>query len=321
MAEIIQRQDPEEFPSKVTGNGVRLQSREDEQDTRSRTNRTATRKATRPRTAQGKKRSKLNALKHGLFSKAVLLEKESQTEYSSLLNGLLDDLQPEGKLESVLVENLAALLWRKRRLLQAENADVSENITFTEIDSMWKRSVEAWEGSRAAIASGGLLKYCNNPLAVREARELLEGFRAIVVRLGFKENCRLLKKLYGQDQDGETPYGFSLHYELFAGLIRLAEEKDDTSDNAELREGMVALIDAEIERLADLEKALETIEQGRARYKTSAAVIPGQQSSDRLVRYEAHLSREIDRVLNRLERLQRIRKGHPLPPQLDVNIT
>jgi hypothetical protein len=37
--------------------------------------------------------------------------------------------------------------------------------------------------------------------------------------------------------------------------------------------------------------------------------------------YEAHFSREIDRILNRLERLQRIRKGQPLPTRLDVKIS
>ena len=41
----------------------------------------------------------------------------------------------------------------------------------------------------------------------------------------------------------------------------------------------------------------------------------------RLIRYEANLSPEIDRTVNRLERLQRIRKGQPLPPQLDVKIS
>ena len=83
---------------------------------------------------------------------------------------------------------------------------------------------------------------------------------------------------------------------------------------------MVALIDAEIERLADLSKRLEAFQKVRAQYQTSAAVIPGQEVSDRLIRYEAHLSREIDRTLNQLERLQRMRKGQPLPPRLDVNI-
>ena len=42
---------------------------------------------------------------------------------------------------------------------------------------------------------------------------------------------------------------------------------------------------------------------------------------DHLLRYETHLSREIDRILNRLERLQRMRKGQPLPPQVDVKIS
>jgi hypothetical protein len=56
-------------------------------------------------------------------------------------------------------------------------------------------------------------------------------------------------------------------------------------------------------------------------YNIYAAGIPSQEIADRLLRYEAHLSREIDRILNRLERLQRIRKGQPLPPQLDVKIS
>jgi hypothetical protein len=56
-------------------------------------------------------------------------------------------------------------------------------------------------------------------------------------------------------------------------------------------------------------------------YKKSAAVIPGQKVSDRLMRNETHLSREIDRVVNRLGRLQRMHKGQPLSPQLDVKIS
>src|SRR5882672_4228540 len=62
-------------------------------------------KSTGPRTPQGKQRSKYNARKHGLFSKAVLLKGESRAEYESLLNGLMEDFQPQGKLETVLVEN------------------------------------------------------------------------------------------------------------------------------------------------------------------------------------------------------------------------
>jgi len=85
-----------------------------------------TRRATGPRTLQGKERSKFNARKHGLFSKAVLLQDESRAGYGALLNGLMENLQPQGKLEIVLVENLATLLWRKRRLLQVETAETEK---------------------------------------------------------------------------------------------------------------------------------------------------------------------------------------------------
>src|SRR5713226_3661792 len=102
-------------------------------------------RATGPRTPQGKEKSKLNALKHGLLSKAVLLKGESRAEYQALLNGLQDDLQPQGKLETVLVENLTALFWRKRRLFQAENAAISEKMEFTKRDFSLKRHMEAWD--------------------------------------------------------------------------------------------------------------------------------------------------------------------------------
>src|SRR6267154_5054033 len=92
-----------------------------------------TRRATGPRTPQGKERSKFNARKHGLFSKAVLLQDESCTEYDALLDGLMENLQPQGKLEIVLVEYLATLLWRKRRLLQVETAEI-EKAQFLNLD-------------------------------------------------------------------------------------------------------------------------------------------------------------------------------------------
>lgn len=44
-------------------------------------------------------------------------------------------------------------------------------------------------------------------------------------------------------------------------------------------------------------------------------------SSDRLLRYETHLSREFDRTLAQLERLQRIRLGQPVPPPINLNVT
>jgi hypothetical protein len=233
----------------------------------------------------------------------------------------MEDFCPQGKLETVLVENLSVLLWRKRRLLQAENAEISERMEFTAIDSLSMRRSAAEDCSRAAIASGGLLRHCDNPFVVREARDRLLMFRLIVAQEGYREDSRLFKKLFGEDQDGRTPDSYRPVSAVNVTIVNSEEKQGDQPDESEFTEAMVATMDTEIKRLTKLEKMLTANDRKRMQYQSSAAVIPGQQASDRLLRYETHLSREIDRILNRLERLQRMRKGQPLPPQVDVNIS
>jgi len=320
MAEITQQHEPETSPTDTGDHGSRSRSRKlDQQFVTIPIGARRTGQSTGPRTVHGKERSKLNALKHGLFSKTVLLKGESCAEYQLLLDGLQGVFQPRGLLEELLVDNLAALYWRKRRLLQAENAAVSERMEFSETDSAVNQYAEAWDLSRAAMASGGLLKHINNRLAVREARLMLEILRRKVPALGRNDESRFWKKLYGQDHDGGMPCSLRLLCEVYA--IIAGQPVGDKKKEAELEQLMDAPAECEIEILKQLEKALEEDDAQRVAYKTSGAVIPGAEISDRLMRYETHLSREIERILNRLERLQRMRRGQPVPPQVDVNIS
>jgi hypothetical protein len=89
------------------------------------------RRATGQRTAAGKQRSKYNALKQGLFSQVVVLEGELRPQYESLLATLLEHFQPVGSLEQVLMEKLAMLLWRHRRLVVAEGAEIRQATVIT----------------------------------------------------------------------------------------------------------------------------------------------------------------------------------------------
>jgi hypothetical protein len=84
-----------------------------------------------PRTAQGKQKSKHNALKHGIFSQVVLMRGESRTEYDFLLSGLRTDLEPEGTLEELLVDKAAVLFWRLRRLIIAERDQPKSHMEIT----------------------------------------------------------------------------------------------------------------------------------------------------------------------------------------------
>jgi hypothetical protein len=83
------------------------------------------RTGTGPRTPMGKERSKYNALKHGIFSQVALLKNEPRAEFDALLDGFQEYFQPKGVPEQVLVEQLAVLKWRLRRLLTAEAEIIS----------------------------------------------------------------------------------------------------------------------------------------------------------------------------------------------------
>lgn len=69
-----------------------------------------------------------NAMKHGILSKLVVLPHEDQSEFSELLTGLIDEHKPVGMTEKHLVEELATILWRKRRVLLGEGATINRSL-------------------------------------------------------------------------------------------------------------------------------------------------------------------------------------------------
>jgi hypothetical protein len=64
--------------------------------------------------------SRLNALKHGVLSRHTVLPWEDAAEYEALLTALVAEHGPEGPTEEHLIEELAGIIWRKRRVRMAE---------------------------------------------------------------------------------------------------------------------------------------------------------------------------------------------------------
>ena len=93
-------------------------------------NKTNAQKSTGAKTAEGKSIIASNALKHGLFTRHLVIEGEQVEGYHSLLSGLMTSLTPVGTLESILVEKIASAIWKQKRLIGAEQASIelSRNI-------------------------------------------------------------------------------------------------------------------------------------------------------------------------------------------------
>src|SRR5690242_7413864 len=73
-------------------------------------------------TSGGYETSRLNATKHGLLSRHLVLPWEDRSEYEGLLDALIQEHTPKGPTETHLVEELAGIMWRKQRLVLAEAA-------------------------------------------------------------------------------------------------------------------------------------------------------------------------------------------------------
>src|SRR6516165_5221379 len=87
-------------------------------------NRITAKRSTGPRTTSGKARSSLNARKHGLTGKNIVIGDEDPKEFDALRAALEHDLQPSTAYESELVDRAAGLFWRLRRIPAIEAAIV-----------------------------------------------------------------------------------------------------------------------------------------------------------------------------------------------------
>ena len=63
-----------------------------------------------------------------MLSQALLIEGESQENFISLFNELVDEFQPRTGVETTLVENMVVSRWRQTRLLTLESAGITSQI-------------------------------------------------------------------------------------------------------------------------------------------------------------------------------------------------
>jgi hypothetical protein len=73
-----------------------------------------------PKSEEGKMESARNSFKHGLFSSQVLLEDEDPKEFEALSKLLHEEFGPATPSEALIVDELIATMWRKRRILGIE---------------------------------------------------------------------------------------------------------------------------------------------------------------------------------------------------------
>jgi hypothetical protein len=85
-------------------------------ETRLAANRANAKLSTGPRTEAGRRRSAQNAVRHGLFGRASVLEGEERQAYLDFTEAIIDSLEPETAMERQLAERVADQEWRMARI-------------------------------------------------------------------------------------------------------------------------------------------------------------------------------------------------------------
>src|SRR5580698_487212 len=72
-------------------------------------------------TEEGKKRSRLNALRHGITGQVTTMTDEDRAAHDKPSQALMKDLAPEGAMETQLAQRIATDSWRLNRISAVED--------------------------------------------------------------------------------------------------------------------------------------------------------------------------------------------------------
>src|SRR5262245_4918642 len=105
--------------------------------------------STGPRTESGRRRSRRNAVRHGLTAETVIDTLENAADYRAFERAIKSDYSPQTAIEVQLVSRLASLLWRLRRAVIIESGLL--NIQAETIQSPSSRPASAYDVNKLSI--------------------------------------------------------------------------------------------------------------------------------------------------------------------------
>jgi hypothetical protein len=314
--------------------------------------------STGPRTAVGKGRSSRNALRHGLRSEAPVLVGESAEEWERHYTGTVQALAPVGALETELAGRVALSLWRLRRAAAYEAAVTAVGLEEVAEEVRRSPAVDDLLSGGEKPAAVRLRKTRKELAKKRDTVGMWEGTLTLLRRLPQLPDDAPLDgdDVYGalEDVNGTLPGDESFDLEDGRFLTGLGVPGDEVQDAWSWGGWTAGMVRTAIELMAkkfktNPEKAFakavrgreSTQSEGRAECRRLAReaaqlerqvraqeerlcvrrMLPDAPTLDKVMRYEAHLSRQMTQALHTLERLQAARAGQPVPPPAALDIT
>jgi len=270
--------------------------------------------STGPKTSNGKAVAKMNPVKHGILARHVVLQgqhhDEQVEEFRQLHQHYWQYLAPVGPVEEMLVERIVTTYWRLQRVLIAERGEIARSVD----GQHWQchRPGRFTDKFRTAFMSplpGADLRMEESFAGLCYLQSVLSNVRACVQQTGELTDDALEETHLGRKQ---TVLTIQLQ-QLRAAPVENAAGLDDAAVKTLRQATMLKEIDRMLAEY-DRQKVV-CFERERAEEHASldAAHLPGAETLEKIMRYETTLERQLYRAMNQLERLQRMRRGEPIP--------
>jgi hypothetical protein len=269
---------------------------------------------TGPKSPAGKSLVAANAIRHGVFAKLPVVPRlERQADWDAHRAGVHGSLDPKTHLEYALAERVAILLWRLHRVARYE----AESIRLSQEQAEAQAANGVWvKTNRRPPPRDDLAAFVAVTDAAASTLTMLDEL-AVEAPLDPVQAGLLASTLVGRD-----PARAALPPDLRASADRaalwtVAELRRFLDALAQLRK--VELDDLIGDALDDLHDQLNRGESELAELDRQldrsrhSRLLTDSDTLDKVVRYEAHLTRQLNSALHELEALQARRQGHPTP--------
>lgn len=304
-------------------------------------------RSTGPKTARGKRAVARNAMTHGLLTRETIIAHgegaEDPQEFIQLLSLFYEEYKPVGISEELLVQRIGACYWRLARVLRfeagetqkrlngdakvlalQEMAEVNSDISILEYQQLDGREAREKEPSREEwfkVKQRQQSSLLTHHIGIKYVRDVLVNTKAEIQEKGnlSLKSCRQLMSTSGLSNRSLGAACMALTENKAEMCDSTREDKTEQTKAAE-RKVAIDLLDERLELVEPLlDLAIKNIPvEIYARVKSLA--LPDEAATDKLLRYETHLERQLYRAMDQLERLQRRRKGENVPPPLNLNL-
>ena len=256
-------------------------------------NRKNSKKSTGPKTSAGKRRSSKNAVKHGIFlSTASIIDSgdgmESRSEFEEIHEQLRDYWTPLGSEEELLVEDIALMRWRLRRVLLAETGEIRKLVDNykLQVSDERQRSFERYKRGLPDSSARWAMERCT--LGLRYILDELANVRGDCVgEPGLtKYPAQQLIAIYGND-DPDSLAIRCLRYESDAAEEERSEDSEDQPGKkghpqisaAYFRKLILSALSEELKRLRGLLRTIETKERLEVEAQMATLGLPSARST------------------------------------------